>query len=518
MAEESSKENIRNTTLYTLVRHVGFTPQEVAQLRLADLHLAGKNPNIRFTPIGRDETKTIDLDLDAHRALVGWLVARPDSASDFLFPGSGAEAMDWQEIQQLVTKAEMASKVSPKEEPGEADSRLAAEEPKPPPIAPEATPGQAKPTPPRSTPELGAPPPGMAAAVAFQPPPPTAPEEEPVSIPLPSSAPKPPPPSRPIPPPTSRPGQTPPPSRPAPPRPVTKRETASVENLAQKTERPPQKKEPVSSPATKIGQLRAQEAASQAASKRSRWLVPAMAIILVLLCAGCGSGIWFVWQSDTGQQILARLGMADISAGAFPSEQDIIASLTPALTPLPTPTLPPTSTPTPLPPTNTPLPTDTATPVPTDTPAPPTDTPIPADTPVPTDIPAPTNTLAPAESPTSVDTPTPAMKYDAPVLLEPEDRARFNEGNLVVLRWQSVGELASDEQYAVRLIYQFQNQTTYQGTNLKETEWTLPPSLYGQIDGPEYLYEWFVAVERLNDDGSGTPISPESNRRTFIWK
>ena len=86
------------------------------------------------------------------------------------------------------------------------------------------------------------------------------------------------------------------------------------------------------------------------------------------------------------------------------------------------------------------------------------------------------------------------------------------------MRWEPVGALAPDEQYAVRLIYQFQGQTTYQGTNIKETEWTLPASLFGQIDGPDNRYEWFVVVERLNDDGSGTAISPESERRTFTWK
>jgi hypothetical protein len=103
-------------------------------------------------------------------------------------------------------------------------------------------------------------------------------------------------------------------------------------------------------------------------------------------------------------------------------------------------------------------------------------------------------------------------------LLEPADGTEFIEGNIVTLRWQPVGALAPDEQYAVRLIYQFENQTTYQGANVIETEWTLPASLYKQIDGPENLYEWFVVVERLNDDGSGTAVSPESEHQTFAWK
>ena len=110
------------------------------------------------------------------------------------------------------------------------------------------------------------------------------------------------------------------------------------------------------------------------------------------------------------------------------------------------------------------------------------------------------------------------MKYGPPVLTEPEDGFVFIQGNTIVLRWEPVGELAPDEQYAVRMVYRYQNQPTYQGANIKESEWQVPLSLFGQVDGPENEYEWYVSVERLNDDGSGTPISPESERRTFTWR
>ena len=109
------------------------------------------------------------------------------------------------------------------------------------------------------------------------------------------------------------------------------------------------------------------------------------------------------------------------------------------------------------------------------------------------------------------------MKYDAPVIVEPDDEFQFIGGNTIVLRWQPV-DLAPDEQYAVRMVYQYNNQPTWAGTNLKEPEWTVPVSLYGQIDPPQNLYEWFVVIERLNEDGSGTAISPESEHRTFTWK
>jgi hypothetical protein len=45
----------------------------------------------------------------------------------------------------------------------------------------------------------------------------------------------------------------------------------------------------------------------------------------------------------------------------------------------------------------------------------------------------------------------------------------------------------------------------------------MPNSLYRQIDPPLHRYEWFVVIERVNEDGSGTEISPQSEVRTFIW-
>ncbi|MBN1994358.1 MAG: hypothetical protein JW953_16795 [Anaerolineae bacterium] len=542
MSEQSEKETILNTTLYTLVRHVGLTPQEVAQLRLSDLHLAGKNPHLSFKPEGSDTPKTMELDLEAHRALVGWLVARPDSIGDFLFPGQSTEAMDWQEIQQLVGKAAKTQPPSPADKPPDPGRSKTSEAKTKRPSASEMFDRASRPAPPPSAPELGVPPPGLAGLrpVAFQPPP-TAPEEDkPVNIPLPTSRPKPPPtrPPRPVPVPVTpqdRLERSAPADKPGRPSPALKKEDAigvkssperkqeesQGSKFGQSESFSPEKKGDLtgSRPNKRMGQLTAQEAPAKGSSIWPRLAMGMVTFVLVLLCAVCVGGGWLVWQSEAGDEVLARLGLSDTAAGSFPNESDIMASLTPPLnSPLPTPTLPPTSTPTSLPPTDTPPPTDTATPVPTDTPLPPpTDTPIPADTPtpLPTDTPV---SAAPTDTPPPPDTPTPAIKYQAPVLLEPKDGTDFNSGNTIVLRWQSVGELAPDEQYAIRLIYEFQGETTYQGTNIKETEWTIPLSLYGQIDGPENRYEWFVVVERLNDDGSGTAVSPESEKRTFSWR
>jgi hypothetical protein len=510
MAEQSKKQTIRNTTLQTLVKQTGLTSKEIAQLRLSDLHLAGKKPNITFSAVGSNEPKSVELDLEAHRALVGWLVARPDSASDFLFPGQGAEPMAWQEIQQLVDQADTTPAAPPPQpEPPESKPKT--------PVKPGSVgkpqSGPPKPTPPRSAPELGAPPPGMMGGrePIFQSPPTTAPEAAAANIPLPTSTPKP----------TPTPVQSSRPLRPTPV-PIGSSQKPASQPVAPSTKKDTGDKAKDNDAPSKTP---IQESVARQSRPASRFVIPIVVIVILLLCGACGFGGWSIWQSDAGNTLLARLGITNPAAESFPNEREIIASLTPpAGSPIPTPTLPPTSTPTSLPVTDTPVveATPTNTPVsettPTETPTPeviPTET----ETPVSATTPADTATSAPpAGTPTPEATPTVGMKYPAPTLLEPEDGTKFIQGNIIVLRWQPIPDLAPDEQYALRMFYSFENEPAVQGTNTRDAEWTVPPSLYGQIDGPDNLYEWFVVIERLNDDGSGTAISPESEHWKFTWK
>jgi hypothetical protein len=257
-------------------------------------------------------------------------------------------------------------------------------------------------------------------------------------------------------------------------------------------------------------------------------------VVVLLLCLLCGGGgALLIYQGSSGEGLLAGI-MGNGTTVELPAESEPApeptASATDTATPTTavddstfespvsppaTPTLPPTSTPTLLPPTNTPPPTDTpaATPVPTDTPQP-TDTPEPT----PTDTPEAVDTPAPAETPTPEPTATSGPKYGAPALLGPDDGVNFTGINEIILQWQPVENLAADEQYAVRLVYRYNGEVTYGGANVKENQWVVPLKLYQQIDPPENRYEWFVQVERLNEDGSGTAISPESERRSFTWK
>jgi hypothetical protein len=162
----------------------------------------------------------------------------------------------------------------------------------------------------------------------------------------------------------------------------------------------------------------------------------------------------------------------------------------------------------------------TDTPVPTDTPVAetPSPTPSPTDTPEPTDTPTPeTSPATPTPEPPAAEAPAePAFKYGAPVLLGPENGFRFIGNTQIIFRWQPV-ELAENEQYAVRVRYPFNNQIVYQGAQVREPQWEMPNSLYRQIDPPEHRYEWFVVIERVNEDGTGTAISPQSEVRNFIW-
>lgn len=572
MTEQPNKDDVLRKTLQVLVWHLGLSPQEVAGLRLSHLHLAGKNPQISFTPADSHEAKTVDLDLESHRALVNWLVMRPDSTGDFIFPGQDAEQLDAAEIARLAPAGE-----APAHEANHARPDKAGPDPKaePPPEERFSRPPPSRPVTLPSRPEMGAPPPGAGSGpktAGFRPPttapeaneqinirprvvgpmpppPPNAPEEDlSADIPLPKAAPKPPPvpvrPSRPVvpirPPEEPEPGEEKekpeepagPPLRQEMPRPVSRpghpvsRPAAPVAAQARAGDAaspvPVKKVEPAKPAAEIPARPTARQAAGQP-SRARRITTPVATLLILLLCVVCAGGSWFAVQSEPGSQVVASLGLAGLLPGG-PEEGPVtevelpeaVVFESPTDSPLPTPTLPATSTPTPLPATDTPVP-PTNTPAATDTPElPPTDTPSPTDTPAPTPTETP-EAAAPAETPTPEPTPTPGLKYDAPALVEPAAETEFIQGNTIMLRWQPV-ELTENEQYAVRLVYRFNNEVVYKGAQVTVPEWQVPLDLFGQIDGPDNRYEWFVYVERMNEDGSATAVSPESEHRAFTWR
>jgi hypothetical protein len=101
--------------------------------------------------------------------------------------------------------------------------------------------------------------------------------------------------------------------------------------------------------------------------------------------------------------------------------------------------------------------------------------------------------------------------------LEPEDGSLV-PGVIAILKWESVGPLADNEWYAVRLIFLQQGQSVYNGDRTKDPEWKVPVRFYYQADGPALEYRWFVFVERDNADGSTTELSPDSETSVFRWE
>jgi len=134
------------------------------------------------------------------------------------------------------------------------------------------------------------------------------------------------------------------------------------------------------------------------------------------------------------------------------------------------------------------------------------------------------------ETPTSADTPeptetaTPALKYPAPVLLEPSNGLQYSgRGGQILLRWEPVGVLAPDEFYGVSLRYVSNGGVAYAGTWTQDTSWRVPRELWQKYDQGHPQYEWDVVVMRqTGTDASGgrkgEAISPKSETRVFIWE
>jgi LysM repeat protein len=154
-------------------------------------------------------------------------------------------------------------------------------------------------------------------------------------------------------------------------------------------------------------------------------------------------------------------------------------------------------------------------------------------------IPLGTPTPVPTPTPRPTPTPTPGPPYAAPDLLDPAEGERFQgEEADIVLNWASVGILAEDEWYILRL--RLMTEPVYQHPSVwtKVTSWRVPASLYpstlrlgsGQalptagpsVEAESHLFRWDVTVVRhtgTRPDGQpdGIAISPMSATRSFFW-
>jgi len=540
MAEEagSLSEKTRDDAIRALNSGLGLTPQQISMLRLNDVHLATRSLVLVADAYAMGETperpQELMLDEQTQRALIAWLVVRPDSPNDHLFPGSELEGLDTAIIERILgvvvgEKAVLSDQPVPSARgrdasvsPGEAEAPAMVSE-----SAPEGASSLEEietlrkelaamdegwsPVSKPELPEVAPPRPEMPVA-------PTSIPEAVVRRAEPA-APAPPAPPRAEP---AAPVPAPPPPRP-PQRAVVARSRVARPSTPKPTPtaRPTVKLGASQSPAHKPMPARAPRPTEEVGAEERRPISPLMAIAAMLLVIACCAvsiwGIaWLVGSSETATQWLAQVLPAGLGG--------LVTTPTPMSTETPTPA--PTATPT-----ATSVPTDTPTPttVPTEMSTliieqPPTPTPIiivvtatPTPEPPPTPRRVPTDTPIPAETSEAVGSPEAAYKYPAPKLLEPENGGKIG-GSLAYLKWEPVGPLAEDEWYAVRLIYLQQGQPVYQGDDIKETTWRVPERFYYQADGPALLYRWYVYVERKNPDGTATQLSPNSEEFVFRWE
>jgi hypothetical protein len=602
MTEKSNpvSQKARDEAIRALASRGGLTPDQISGLKLGQVHLTTGTLAIQPKESApADQPATLKLDSNTHRAIIAWLVVRPDSSNDHLFPGASLEGLDASIIREVVAAAGAAK--PPASPPPSAQEGKPAQGVKPPVSGPPAPGAQARK--PAETPKT--PPPAA----------PTGPRSgKPVGLPeaivkKPSSRPA----EQPAPPPAAGPKKVEtakPPSPPPEPVPLDEIE-ALRQRLAEVYDdwspvvaTPPSKGEalpaqPVEAepaveleepelaleePAVDLGALvetlitpepveteisptpeteaeipaavakppsrhRKEEESDQPMVAKPRpvpaaekpmgpsearpmtpageWLKKAsqdkitlnlsyraMALGGLALAVVCCLGLVAV-----GGLMLGLGGAGDLlaEATATPTETELPTSLPPSPTPSPT------ATPTLAPP-------PTATSIPSATPVPPAPTVGPTPTPVvivvtatPSPTSPPTATRVPAATrpagaqPTPTVAPTAAFKYPAPVITWPEDNGLIPT-KIALLKWESVGPLAPDEWYAVRLIFQRQGKTVYEGDSMQSPEWWLPERLYYMADGPALEYHWFVFVERHNPDGSMTPLSPESKTYTFRWQ
>jgi LysM repeat protein len=149
---------------------------------------------------------------------------------------------------------------------------------------------------------------------------------------------------------------------------------------------------------------------------------------------------------------------------------------------------------------------------------------IPITTPIPTNTPeatatsphTPTGTPTITRTPSPTNTSLPRFPYRAPYLLGPPRESVFVGADArILLNWTSVGILAPQEWYALRVWAPGDEQPTRVLT--KASSWRLPASMYPK-DRADRTFIWqVVVVLKGTDADSEVSISLPSNQRTFSW-
>ena len=133
-------------------------------------------------------------------------------------------------------------------------------------------------------------------------------------------------------------------------------------------------------------------------------------------------------------------------------------------------------------------------------------------------------TPTPLPAPTRVIVMSAPVKrgWPAPVLLGPAEGARYDGEGPILLRWASVGVLAEDEWYVVRLWSAGDAGASSITAWTKATSWHVPSELRPPSSATDRRLYWQVTVMRslgAESDGSheGEAVSPRSEVRSFLW-
>lgn len=132
-------------------------------------------------------------------------------------------------------------------------------------------------------------------------------------------------------------------------------------------------------------------------------------------------------------------------------------------------------------------------------------------------IPAGTPTPLPTPTFRPTSTPTPGPPYGPPALLWPPDGTVFRgESAVVLVQWASLGLLAPDEWYVVR-VRQGGRVVGEQWT--KANAWRLPAALRPPADAPDHRLTWEVLVMRQKgpEPGEGTALVAAGGSRYLEW-
>ena len=97
MSEKSNpvSQKARDEAIRALASRGGLTPDQISELKLSQVHLTTGTLVVQPKESApADQPATLKLDGNTHRAIIAWLVVRPDSSNDHLFPGAGLAGLD----------------------------------------------------------------------------------------------------------------------------------------------------------------------------------------------------------------------------------------------------------------------------------------------------------------------------------------------------------------------------------------------------------------------------------------